>query len=112
MEKIKIFLNKYLLHIVTVLFLVIAMNNCSQSKTNKKYVKEINDLTIELNALKKEIPNQKYLELSQKKQMYEFLKLSLYDNNAIVRTVIRPDDRIREYDDEIKKIDEQLNSIK
>ena len=103
MEKLKNFLNKYLLHIMTVLFLVIAMNNCSQSKTNKKYVKEINELALEIDSLKKEIPNQKYLELTQKKQMYEFLKLSLYDWNTVVRTTQRPDDIIRGYDLELKK---------
>lgn len=38
----------------------------------------------------------------------EGLKISkrmLYDNNAIIRTAIRPDDRMNEYDEEIKKIE-------
>ena len=38
----------------------------------------------------------------------EGLKVSkrmLYDNNAIIRTTIRPDDRMNQYDEEIKKIE-------
>jgi hypothetical protein len=32
-------------------------------------------------------------------------KRMLYDNNAIIRTTIRPDDRMNEYDLEIKKLE-------
>jgi uncharacterized protein YdcH (DUF465 family) len=31
-------------------------------------------------------------------------KRMLYDNNAIIRTTVRPDDRMNEYDAEIKKL--------
>jgi hypothetical protein len=44
----------------------------------------------------------------QKNIKIEGLKTSkrmLYDNNSIIRTVTRPDDRMNEYDQEIKKIE-------
>ena len=37
----------------------------------------------------------------------EISKRILYDNNAIIRTTIRPDDRMNQYDQEIKKIQAQ-----
>ena len=40
----------------------------------------------------------------------ETSKRMLYDQNAIVRTTIRPDDRMNEYDQKIKALREKLKS--
>ena len=34
-------------------------------------------------------------------------KRTLYDWNAVIRTTVRPDDRMNEYDQEIKKLEKQ-----
>ena len=35
----------------------------------------------------------------------------LYDNNVIVRTTKRPDDRMNEYDQEIEKLEKELQNL-
>ena len=39
---------------------------------------------------------------------YEISKRMLYDQNTIVRTTVRPDDRMNEYDGKIKELREKL----
>jgi hypothetical protein len=39
---------------------------------------------------------------------YEISKRMLYDQNAIVRTTVRPDDRMNEYDKKIKELQEKI----
>ena len=39
-------------------------------------------------------------------------KRMLYDNNAIIRTTVRPDDRMNEYDADIKKLQKKLGELK
>jgi hypothetical protein len=101
---------------ITVLFMVvIIMVNMNQCSTNKKWQKQnfrlVNEnarLIKALDSIHKLIPTEEILSLKYEKQMYEFLKLSLYDWNSIVRTKERPDDKIREYDDMIKRIQEKI----
>lgn len=40
-----------------------------------------------------------------KKEGFRISKRFLYDNNAIIRTTVRPDDRMNQYDEEIKKLE-------
>jgi hypothetical protein len=78
------------------LLVLMFVQNCSNSK---KY-----------NTLKKglDAQNAKIENLVTKKELkiegLEISKRMLYDNNAIVRTAVRPDDRMNQYDQEIKKI--------
>jgi len=105
------FLDNYF-WLVYILFVFLLFHMCSQNskqiKINDKLAKQNMELVQQLDSLKNLIPTQRYLELIYEKKMYEFLKFSLYDNNAIVRQITRPDDRIRMYDDEIKKIEEKI----
>jgi len=39
----------------------------------------------------------------------ETSKRMLYDNNVIVRTSVRPDDRMNEYDQQIKALEKKLS---
>jgi len=82
------------------LLLLFFMNTCSLMglKTEIKKLKVSNDslkFKIEpYNNIKKEI-------------QIEGLRISkriLYDQNSIIRTVIRPDDRMNEYDKEIEEL--------
>jgi hypothetical protein len=59
-------------------------------------------------SLKSKIESLPTKEEVSKQIQIEGLKTSkrmLYDNNAIIRTAVRPDDRMNEYDQEIKKIE-------
>jgi len=112
MNKLKEFLENYMIHILCVLFLLITWNNCSQQSTNGKLVKQNKELVLQLDSIKRYIPTEEKLLLEYDKQMYEFLKLSLYDWNTVVRTTQRPDDIIKRYDDKIKEIDTKLKALK
>jgi hypothetical protein len=59
-------------------------------------------------ALKKQVQALPTSEQVSKEIQIEGLRTSkrmLYDNNAIIRTTVRPDDRMNEYDAEIKKLE-------
>ena len=77
---------------ITVLLFFVFLQNCS---INRKY-----------DVLKRNMESAQQENLKQIK--IEGLRVSkriLYDNNAIVRTSIRPDDKMNEYDNEIKKLE-------
>jgi hypothetical protein len=112
MNKIKEFLENYLIHIICVLFMLVVWNNCSQSSTNRKLVKQNSELVLQLDSIKRYIPTEEKLLLEYDKQMYEFLKLSLYDWNTVVRTTQRPDDIIKTYDNKVKEIETKLKNLK
>ena len=82
--------------ITLMLLLVVFLQTCSNSK---KYA-----------ALRKKVDSQEQLlnGVATKKDLkiegFEISKRMLYDNNAIIRTTVRPDDRMNQYDEEIKKI--------
>jgi len=82
--------------LIILIFLVLTFfQTCS---VNRKY-----------NDLKKSIEKiDSTTKITSKQFSIEGFKISkrmLYDNNAIVRTAIRPDDRMNEYDIEIKKLE-------
>lgn len=60
-----------------------------QLQLNKVYTKSEMDINMEIQAL-------------------ETSKRMLYDQNAIVRTTMRPDDRMNEYDSQIKELQKKL----
>lgn len=75
------------------LMLIATYQTCSSSK--------------KVAALKKQVQQLPTREEVSREIQIEGLKTSkrmLYDNNAIIRTTVRPDDRMNEYDTEIKKL--------
>jgi hypothetical protein len=106
--KIKEWVGDNFFWIITIMFVFIMWNNCSQSRTNTRLVKNNINLVQEIDSIKRTIPNEERLVLLYQKEMYEFLINSLYDWNSVVRTTQRPDDVIIRYREEIKKIDEKL----
>lgn len=84
MENIKKYIN-------TILLVLILLLQFCNNKSTKKQISKSED------NLKKQI---KIEGLQTSKRM-------LYDQNAIVRTAIRPDDKMHQYDEEIKKLTEQ-----
>jgi hypothetical protein len=84
---------------VTLFFLVL-LSNCG----NRRNRKEIVNLQKEIDSLRVEMKNHP----SHNDLSIEGLKISkrtLYDWNSVVRTSVRPDDRMNQYDEEIKKLE-------
>jgi len=93
-------LEKLFVLFTIVLLLLVLMNTCSISglKTEIKKLKVSND------SLKLKI--EPYTNIKKDMQI-EGLRVSkriLYDHNSIIRTIIRPDDRMNEYDKEIEEL--------
>lgn len=103
--------------IITItMFVIVSINQCSIKRNINNAYKEIYSTNeyiseIELNSYDSHEACMTYMQIIYRIHMYEFLKLQLDDNNKIVRTVVRPDDKIREYDDEIKKLKEKLDEM-
>ncbi len=110
MEKVEKFLGKYSVYLMLVFMILIFFNTCgtkSAIKSNSKRLDSLeqtikikDSLAIEIGLLEKEINN---LELS---------KNVLFDWNSVVRTAVRPDDRMNEYDFRIGKLRKDLEALK
>ena len=84
------------------LFIVTLANSCGNSGNRKEVAK----LRKEIDSLRVEIANHP----THKQLQAEGLRISkrtLYDWNSVVRTAVRPDDIMNQYDQEIKKIESE-----
>ena len=116
MSKLDVTLNKYLVYAIYLLLafsLIGNVRSCGTNKENKRLRKEVTALTEQTLTLTNAINDSFYDkdELSVRLEIlgYEVSKRMLYDQNAIVRTVVRPDDRMNEYDEKIKELTKKLN---
>lgn len=108
-------LNKYVVYAIYVLAIMSMVNGCNSCNTSKevsKIRKEVDTLETGISNLKDQIKSQYYTKEQTDTRMsiegYEISKRMLYDQNAIVRTVMRPDDRMAEYDQKIKELRDKL----
>jgi len=86
--------------IVLFMAFIVMYQSCSTSKKLASMKAKL-DNSLDSLATKKELSKEIRLEgLRTSKRM-------LYDNNAIIRTTVRPDDRMNQYDEEIKKIESE-----
>ena len=107
MDKVK----EYLPVVCIVLLSVVFLNTCGTKSKIKKLTKKIEILETSISVQDSIISSTiseknliKYLEIEGLKSS----KRNLYDQNYIVRTKKRPDDRMNEYDKEIKKLEKAL----
>ena len=107
MEKLK----EYLPIVCIVLLSVVFLNTCGTKGKIKSLKKEVDQLETTVAAQDSIIAGTiseeklvKYLEIEGLKTS----KRNLYDQNYIIRTKVRPDDRMNEYDTEIKKLENTL----
>lgn len=84
--------------IVLFLALVATYQTCS---TSKKVAKLNTVVKAKLDSIPTRTEMQKAIQIEGLKTS----KRMLYDNNAIIRTTVRPDDRMNQYDEEIKKLE-------
>jgi len=111
MKKIDLQLPKYAIYVIYVIGLISIMNyfrGCGTSSENIRMRKEVKALTEQVDSLQENTFSKKDQELLYQLEGYKISKRMLYDNNAIVRTTVRPDDRMNEYDIEIGKIEKKL----
>lgn len=111
MNKVNTLLNKYFIYAIwAFLFmsLVVNMRSCGVVKESRKAREEIVTLQVEIDSLKSNVYTKDELDVRMEILGYEISKRMLYDQNAIVRTAVRPDDRMNEYDKKIKELREQL----
>ena len=108
--------NKKLLIIaVVVIGLLMSMSTCHSCSTSKEQAKNRKGLDtlnkqVQVKFYTKEEIDKKFhnLELQVQIEGYEISKRMLYDNNAIVRTTMRPDDQMNAYDQKIKDLREKM----
>jgi hypothetical protein len=97
---------------VLALSLIFTYRGCSAAKENVRLRKEFVDLKNSVDSLQKNINEQVYnkVELDTRMEILglEVSKRMLYDQNAIVRTAVRPDDKMNEYDQKIKELRKKL----
>ena len=114
MKKILLWLREYGIILLVVVLLINSMQTCNarrQADQNYKQI-ELNTKRIDSIIAHKNIfiLQQKELALLLKINGYQISKRILYDNNAIIRQVTRPDDQMNLYDVEIEKLEKELNN--
>lgn len=100
----------------TILFVIIGvffflwLSQCSSKRKIKKAIEtnmilQTNQIDSVINL--RTIQLYEELKLESEIQGYKLAKRILYDQNAIVRTTIRPDDRMNEYDIKIGELEKE-----
>lgn len=79
-------------------------NSCSNSTKLKRVQKELDSLTV----IVQNVPSKNVLLLQMELEGLKASKRTLYDWNSIVRTAVRPDDRMNEYDQMIQKLEKKI----
>ena len=107
MNKIEELSKKYVVYVLYFLLIFSVIGNLRSCNTNHdigKLRKEVTTLNHRVDSLTFNIYTKDELSTRMSIEGYEISKRMLYDQNAIVRTVIRPDDRMNEYDMKIKEL--------
>ena len=104
-------LNKYGVMVIIFLLLVIALQHCNQNSKLNANIKNTAAVAATVDSL---IPLVDQTNVAKKVELllvvnkFETAKLILYDWNSVVRTVVRPDDLMNEYDDKIRLAKKEL----
>jgi len=97
MEKIK----SNLPYLTFIFIFFIFIKSCGTSSEVNRLSKELKITNQKMDSLTIKI--RKEIEIGGLRSS----KRTLYDWNAVVRTTVRPDDRMNQYDEEIKKLEKQ-----
>jgi hypothetical protein len=110
-----VFLPKYAvwtIWIVAILSIFNFFRGCSTNKEDIANRKAVEAMTNEIDSLKKISVTKEEIEILFQIEGLKISKRMLYDNNAVIRTAIRPDDRMNDYDKEIENLQKKLKSVK
>ena len=80
-----------------VLVALLLLNMCTTCSTSKHVIK----LEKKIDSLEMSVASKKDLQIEGLRSS----KRTLYDWNSVVRTTVRPDDRMNQYDQEIKDLE-------
>jgi hypothetical protein len=111
MTKLKIQLEKFMLipiYGIFILSLFGGLRGCNSTKENTKLRKEIVELSLQIDSLRSQTYTKEQADIRFSIEGYEISKRMLYDQNAIIRTVVRPDDRMNQYDTKISELRKKL----
>jgi hypothetical protein len=98
----------YTLYLLLFFSFTISMRSCGTNKEVSKLKREVFELNNTIQLLNSNIYTKEEINIRMSIEGYEISKRMLYDQNSIVRTVIRPDDRMNEYDEKIKELREKI----
>lgn len=115
MKSLTVFIHKHLvivLWVIAILGVFSFFRSCTTSNQIKELKTELIQYKNEVDSLTDVIDSNFWTkaELDTRLRIHglETSKRTLYDWNAVVRTVIRPDDRMKQYDEEIEKLRRSL----
>ena len=111
-------LNKYGVMVIIFLLLVISLQHCNQNSKLNATIKNVAAVTASVDSLTSQIKSNTEYVISAGKDVYnkeetdlvleingyKVSKRMLYDNNAIIRKVTRPDDQMNAYDIKIDSL--------
>jgi hypothetical protein len=109
--EINLILNKYVVYTMYAMLVLTFTSNIKSCSTNKevnKLRKEVDSLSVAIDKMNSNSYSKDEQNIRMAIEGYEISKRMLYDQNAIVRTTVRPDDRINEYDSKIKELREKI----
>jgi hypothetical protein len=89
--------------ITLVLCAILFLKQCGISRDQTKITKSVKSIESRLDS----IPTSSDLDKMIKIEGLKSSKRVLYDWNSVVRTAVRPDDRMNEYDVEIEKLEKK-----
>jgi len=98
--------NKYALIAVVMLCMLSTCNTCNNKRQLSAVQERCDSLQLQVNR----IQTAEDAKILQEINSLETSKRMLYDQNAIVRTTLRPDDRMNEYDQQIKELRAKLKN--
>jgi len=98
----------WVMWIVMILCIISFFRSCTLSNQVKRVERELIETKTEIHDFKEMFWTKEEFDTRLSIHGLETSKRTLYDWNAVVRTVVRPDDRMREYD---KKIDEERRKL-
>lgn len=110
-KKIEELANKYVVYTLYLLLFfsfVATMRSCGTNREVSKLKKEVSTLNEKIRTLDSNIYSKEEINIRMSIEGYEISKRMLYDQNSVIRTVIRPDDRMNEYDQKIKELQEKI----
>lgn len=100
-----------LVFLVLIFFNTCGSNTASLDKKVEEQSKRIDSLEMALEERPSEREMLKAIELRSKIDGLSTSKRTLYDWNAVVRRAVRPDDRMNEYDERIRKLEGKYDSL-
>jgi hypothetical protein len=112
MKKVAEWLHSYGILILIFFVLIGSLQTCATRRQNEKLVKEVQVINKKVDSLTTLVTPKDELAILLEINRLNTAKMILYDWNTVVRTVVRPDDRMNEYDNQIAKLQKDLQQLR